>query len=80
MTGSSLSVFKDGWFVMDKMWDNSKLAEKFDSVYGIVEEIRSLMGARPLDMLDILLVADSENDPTYTLLQVKDVVGYILLL
>ena len=65
---------------MDKMWDNSKLAEKFDSVYGIVEEIRSLMGARPLDMLDILLVADSENDPTYTLLQVKDVVGYILLL
>ena len=65
---------------MDKMWDNSKLAEKFDSVYGIVEEIRSLMGARPLDMLDILLVTDSENDPTYTLLQVKDVVGYILLL
>ena len=65
---------------MDKMWDNSKLAENFDTVYRIVEEIRSLMGARPLDMLDILLVADSENDPTYTLLQVKDVVGYILLL
>ena len=65
---------------MDKMWDNSKLAENFDTVYSIVEEIRSLMGARPLDMLDILLVTDSENDPTYTLLQVKDVVGYILLL
>lgn len=66
----AISVFKNGWLVLDERYHRPDLANQFEVVFALVDEIKKLTDNKSMESWDVMFVAGSSDGRVYNILQV----------